>query len=125
MFTDLKNGETPMPINPETQNPESQIQNREKTFQVKYKARLDKVKTVCEINEWIVNFTIPESDIMDEVLDTVINKKRIYEFFAESVILAIARFNNNLYVLAYTEIPGFENSASLGLWKIPLEVDEE
>ena len=108
-------------FNPESLNPESQTQNP----QAKYKARLDKAKTVCEINEWIVNFTIPESDTIDEVLDVVVNKKRIYEFFAESVILAVARFNDSLYVLAYTEIPGFENSASLGLWKIPLEVDEE
>jgi len=111
-----------MPVNPESLNPESQTRNRETQIsQLKYKAMLEKAKTVCEINEWIVNFTIPESDTIDEVLDVVVNKKRIYEFFAESVILAVARFNDSLYVLAYTEIPVFENLASLGLWRIPLE----
>ena len=106
-----------MSVNPESLNPESQTRNR----QVKYKARLDKAKMIFEGHAEAISFTTPEWDAEDEVLEVIVNKNKVYEFFAESVILAIVRTRDALYVLEYSEIPLFEYSGCLGVWEIPLE----
>jgi len=116
-----------MPVNPESLNPESQNRETSKpqNLEIKYKARLDKARMIFEGHVEAISFTIPEVTVEDEVLEVIVNKNKVYEFFAESVILAIVRTRDALYVLEYSEVPLYEHSGCLGLWEIPLEVAEE